>query len=80
MARARTRRIGEAGAREDAHLSVGGSTVELMDEAEHWAAWLHRYGDDYSTDEERRAAYRDAQATLATLTEVFATGEDHRNR
>lgn len=52
-----------------------------MDGAEHWAARLHRYGDDYSTtDEERRAAYRDAQANLATLTEVFGTGEEHRQR
>lgn len=50
-----------------------------MDGAEHWAAWLHRYGDDYATSEERRAAYRDAKANLATLTEVFAR-KDHDYR
>nr|WP_249267203.1 hypothetical protein [Mycobacterium malmoense] len=27
--------------------------------AEHWAAWLDKYGDDYATDDERRAAYQD---------------------
>jgi hypothetical protein len=43
-----------------------------MDAAEHWAAWLHRYGADYGTDDERRAAYRDFKANLATITEVFS--------
>lgn len=41
----------------------------------HWQAWLDRYGDDYATDDERRAAYHDAQTTLATLTAVFAQRE-----
>lgn len=39
--------------------------------AEHWAAWLDRYGDDYATDDERRAAYQDFQANLATMQTVF---------
>jgi len=39
---------------------------------EHWQAWLDRYGDDYDTDEERRAAYRDFKANLARLTEMFS--------
>jgi hypothetical protein len=43
-----------------------------MDAAEHWAAWLERYGADYATDNERRAAYRDFKANLATLREVFS--------
>lgn len=43
-----------------------------MDAAEHWAAWLHKYGADYGTDDERRAAYRDFKANLATITEVFS--------
>ncbi|MBS4730526.1 hypothetical protein MSM1_20105 [Mycobacterium sp. SM1] len=42
-----------------------------VDAAEHWLAWLARYGDDYATDEERRAAYRDFKANLAALGEVF---------
>ena len=43
-----------------------------MDAAEHWAAWLEKYGADYATDNERRAAYRDFKANLATLREVFS--------
>ena len=35
---------------------------------DHWRQWLARYGDDYDTDQERRAAYREALDTLATLT------------
>jgi hypothetical protein len=34
-------------------------------------AWLDRYGDWYSTDEDRRAAYRDYRANLAELTAIF---------
>lgn len=49
--------------REDVPVSVGGSIVEVMDGAEHWTAWLHRY--------------RDAKANLATLIDVFARREDH---
>lgn len=30
-----------------------------MTPAEHWHAWLERYGAAYATDEERAAAYRD---------------------
>lgn len=41
-----------------------------MSAAEHWQAWLDRYGDDYATDEERRAAYRDFKANLADYTET----------
>jgi hypothetical protein len=40
--------------------------------AGHWQAWLDRYGDDYETDEQRRAAYRDFKANLAELTDVFS--------
>ncbi len=55
-------------------------TVGLMTPAEHWEAWLDRYGDDYATDEERRAAYRDFKANLASLTQAFSAGDvDHRN-
>ena len=43
-----------------------------MDAAEHWQAWLERYGADYTTDEGRRAAYRDFKDNLATLTQVFS--------
>ncbi|WP_293310543.1 hypothetical protein [Mycolicibacterium sp.] len=43
-----------------------------MNAAEHWQAWLERWGDAYDTDEERRAAYRDAKANLARLTEAAA--------
>jgi hypothetical protein len=46
--------------------------VGPMNAAEHWQAWLQRYGADYTTDEERRAAYRDFQDNLATLAEVFS--------
>ncbi|MFV8279829.1 hypothetical protein ACNQPY_26330 [Mycobacteroides abscessus] len=45
-----------------------------MDAEEHWQAWLDRYGDDYDTDEQRRAAYRDFHTNLATLKEAFNTG------
>lgn len=41
-----------------------------MNAAEHWQAWLDRYADDYATDEERRAAYRDFKSNLARLTEA----------
>jgi hypothetical protein len=51
-----------------------------MNAAVHWQAWLDRYGADYATDEERRAAYRDFKANLARLTELFsADDEDHGN-
>lgn len=56
-------------------MSDGRHTVGLVEAAEHWQAWLDRYGDDYSTDEERRAAYRDFKANLARLTEMFSAGE-----
>lgn len=60
----------------------GGAAKERrtnMNAADHWQAWLHRYGDDYATDEERRAAYRDFKANLATLTDVFSTDTEHDN-
>lgn len=44
--------------------------------AEHWAAWLDRYGDDYATDNERRAAYHDFTSNLATMQAVFSQPED----
>jgi len=40
--------------------------------AEHWAAWLDRYGDDYATPDERRTAYQDFQTNLATMQTVFS--------
>jgi len=40
--------------------------------AEHRAAWLDRYGDDYATDDERRAAYQDFQANLTEMDGVFS--------
>jgi hypothetical protein len=43
-----------------------------VDADEHWRAWLDRYGDDYATDEQRRAAYHDFKANLAVMTEVFS--------
>ncbi|ASW98460.1 MULTISPECIES: hypothetical protein [Mycobacterium] len=50
--------------------------ASTMSAAEHWQAWLDRYGDDYTSDEERRAAYRDFKANLARLTEMFSAGDD----
>ena len=58
-------------------MSGGRHTVGLVNAAEeHWRAWLDRYGHDYATDEERRAAYRDFKANLAALTGVF-TDQDN---
>lgn len=57
-----------------------------MNAAEHWQAWLDRYGDIYETDDERRAAYRDFKANLAEMRSVFGldneippapSGKDH---
>jgi hypothetical protein len=59
-------------------MSVCRHTVGFVNAAEHWRAWLHRYGDDYATDEERRAAYRDFKANLAALTDVFSD-DNHDN-
>ena len=42
-----------------------------MDAAAHYLAWVERYGDAYTTDEQRRAAYRQAKAALAELAEIF---------
>ncbi|ASL24294.1 hypothetical protein MYCOZU1_05934 (plasmid) [Mycobacterium intracellulare subsp. chimaera] len=57
-------------------MSAGSHTVEIMNanapraarppqpgSAEHWAAWLERYGHDYATDDERRTAYQDFKPT-----------------
>jgi hypothetical protein len=57
-------------------MSGGRYTVGLVNAAEHWQAWLERYGADYSTDEERRAAYRDFKGNLARLTEMVS-GQEH---
>lgn len=48
---------------------MGAMTV--LTEAEHWQAWLDRYGNDYATDEQRCAAYRDFHTNLAALKEAF---------
>lgn len=47
-----------------------------MEADDHWQAWLERYGADYDTDAERRAAYRDFKGNLARLTEMFSHGDD----
>ncbi|MBE5507661.1 hypothetical protein E3G54_004996 [Mycobacteroides abscessus] len=44
-----------------------------MTAAEHWQAWLDRYGNDYDTDQQRHAAYADFQANLAELQHAFGT-------
>ena len=43
---------------------------------EHWQAWLQRYGGDYTTDAERRAAYDDFKANLDTIQAVFSQSDD----
>ena len=61
-------------------MSDGRRTVSVVEAsmppkvgtAEHWAAWLERYGDDYATHDERRAAYQDFQTNLATMQAVFS--------
>ena len=70
-------------------MSAGSHTVEIMNantppaatppqpgSVEHWAAWLDRYGDDYATDDERRAAYQDFTTNLAEMQAVFSQPED----
>lgn len=52
------------------------TAMSAMSAAEHWQAWLDRYGDDYATDEERRAAYRDFRANLAEMREVFGSNSE----
>ncbi|BBY14397.1 hypothetical protein MMARJ_51370 (plasmid) [Mycobacterium marseillense] len=68
--------INQKGAR---HMSGGRRSMCLVKPAEHRQAWLDRYGDDYATDEERRAAYRDFKANLAELTAVFSAVDNHDN-
>ncbi|ASL18453.1 hypothetical protein MYCOZU2_06108 (plasmid) [Mycobacterium intracellulare subsp. chimaera] len=63
--------------KEPSHVG-GGHNMGLVKPAEHWQAWLDRY-DDYATDGERRAAYRDFNTNLAELTAVFSAGDDHDN-
>ena len=46
-----------------------------MDPDEHRRAWLARWGDAYTTDAERTAAYAEAQRTLNELQAVFGDGE-----
>ncbi len=43
---------------------------------EHWAAWLERYGGDYATHDERRAAYQDFTTNLATMQAAFSQSDD----
>lgn len=43
---------------------------------EHWRAWLQRYGGDYTTDAERRAAYEDFKTNLVTMQAVFSQSDD----
>lgn len=72
--------------KETQRMSVGSHTVRIMNvnapdaarppqpgSAEHWAAWLDRYGDDYATDAERRAAYQDFKTNLAALQTAFGS-------
>ena len=42
-----------------------------MDKETHFSAWLAKWGDAYSTDAERQDAYREHQAKLAEMREVF---------
>jgi hypothetical protein len=58
-------------------MTGGRPTVGLVNAAEHWQAWLLRCGGDYATDEERRDAYRDFKADLASHTEVFSADDDN---
>jgi hypothetical protein len=72
--------------KETQRMLVGSHAVEVMNanaprageppqpaSAEHWAAWLQRYGDDYVTDDERRAAYQDFKTNPATLQTAFGS-------
>ncbi|UXA21335.1 hypothetical protein KXD98_27860 (plasmid) [Mycobacterium sp. SMC-4] len=43
---------------------------------EHSPAWLQRYGGDYTTDAERRAAYEDFKTNLVTMQAVFSQSDD----
>lgn len=65
--------------RNETALSEGRNTMGFMNAAEHWRAWLDRYGADYATDDELRAAYGDFKANLATLVDVFSTDTGHDN-
>lgn len=59
----------------DARRTVGdmeANTPPKPGTAEHWAAWLERYGDDYATDDERRAAYQDFQTNLTAIQDVLS--------
>jgi len=75
--------MGEQVAKER-NMSDARRTVRAMDAntppkpgtPEHWAAWLDRYGDDYSTHDERRGAYQDFQTNLATMQAVFSQSDD----
>ena len=49
-----------------------------MDAEQHWQAWCERYGDDYETDEARRAAYSDFNATLAEMRDIFSQSNEDR--
>jgi hypothetical protein len=64
----------------DHSLSAPRRNVANVDAGEHWQAWLDRYGDDYSTDDERRAAYRDFQTNLAQLNAAFSASNDPGNQ
>lgn len=70
-------------------MSAGSHTVRTMNastppaatppqpgSAEHWAAWLGRYGDDYATDDERRVAYQDFITNLTMMQAVFSQPDD----
>lgn len=62
----------------DARRTVGimeANTPPKPGTAQHWAAWLKRYGDDYATHDERRAAYQDFQTNLANLQAVFSQSD-----
>src|SRR5260370_42565352 len=52
-------------------MTGGRPTVGLVNAAEHWQAWLRRYGGHLATHEERPAPYRDLKAHRATPTQAF---------
>lgn len=48
------------------------NTDPVHRDSAHFQRWLDRYGDDYETDAERHAGYRQAVAALAELRSIFA--------
>lgn len=47
------------------------SILASMNKETNYSEWLAKWGDAYSTDAERQDAYREHQAKLAEMREVF---------